>query len=573
MYDLTVFDPANDRFRSGWSGEPTVLNGPVDGTICIDLPPRTRALGFNVYTLSGSDPEPYGQEIQVTLSTGDIITLPTLNKPDLAFAGFVSPIPIASVRVGALTGVHNPNLSLFVYDRPACSLTVANARGSAAPGNGVITNAYGDEVSAHVSTPVLNGATQYLCTGATVTGNAFSSTGLTNVTLTLTNDASVTWNWQTQYRLTTATNGAGSVTAGGWQNAGSTVAVTAVSGPRTHFDRWTGDTNNCLIAGNVISAVMTRPRSITAVFAAGAQPVISGKITKYGTRTGVAGVVIQFSNGGGSATTDVNGNYSAVLPYNWTGRATPTYSGGGTFTATYRLYTRLILNKTLQNYTWTPPPVISGRITRTGTSTGVAGVSIVFSGVGTAVTDLNGYYTLSVPKNWTGTARPSPASGGTFTPVSRSYTRVLSNKTAQNFTWRAPVPLVVVHASVAADGASTAPVLLLRSAGTARWSGDAVDAVRQAAEILSIRMAVNGPEVQLPVAVADPADETATLGVEPAMQSVTNPSGGDAVTVRNIGGTPTPEAPLPGTFVQGTVTLTASGDDLFLTWDLGLFRK
>ena len=110
--------------------------------------------------------------------------------------------------------------------------------------------------------------TQYVCTAGAVAGNDYTQVSPTNVTLTLTNDATLTWQWQTQYGLTTATNGSGSVTdADGWYASGATTVLTATAAANWHFSHWSGDTNGCGIAANVITAAMTRARTITANFA------------------------------------------------------------------------------------------------------------------------------------------------------------------------------------------------------------------------------------------------------------------------------------------------------------------
>ncbi|HEY3370758.1 MAG TPA: hypothetical protein VGK10_07915, partial [Prolixibacteraceae bacterium] len=72
-------------------------------------------------------------------------------------------------------------------------------------------------------------------------------------------------------------------------------------------------------------------------------------------------------------------------------------------------------------------PSISG-------NAGVAGAVLAYNdGTPKTVTaDATGNYTFKVPLDWTGTLTPS-ATGYTFTPASYSYSNVVVNKTAQNF--------------------------------------------------------------------------------------------------------------------------------------------
>ena len=118
------------------------------------------------------------------------------------------------------------------------------------------------------NSPVAAGVgTQYVCMAGTVVSNDYTQVSPTNITLTLTNDATLTWQWQTNYWLTTATNGSGSVTdADGWYASGASTVLTATAATHWQFSHWSGDTNGCGIAGNELTAEMTRIRSITADF-------------------------------------------------------------------------------------------------------------------------------------------------------------------------------------------------------------------------------------------------------------------------------------------------------------------
>lgn len=117
------------------------------------------------------------------------------------------------------------------------------------------------------NSPVFEAGTQYVCTAAAVTGNSFIQVSPTRVVLALTNNATLTWQWQRLHQLTVLTNGDGTVTVtNGWYLSGSNMIMTANASPNWHFDGWNGDTNGCGIVGNVITAAMTSARSITAMF-------------------------------------------------------------------------------------------------------------------------------------------------------------------------------------------------------------------------------------------------------------------------------------------------------------------
>ena len=138
-----------------------------------------------------------------------------------------------------------------------------------------LTNSYNTPFTLGIAAIVPSGSyTQYLAQGATVVSNETSASSDTSVTLSLTNDASLTWNWKTQYNLTMAvvpnTNW-GSVSPGGsnWWDAGTSIVETASTKYGKKFTGWDSDTNECLISGNggvTISVLMDRSRTIRAKY-------------------------------------------------------------------------------------------------------------------------------------------------------------------------------------------------------------------------------------------------------------------------------------------------------------------
>jgi hypothetical protein len=113
-FALAVIAP-HDPFRTNWEGNPMTLCGPCDGAIMIYPPPHTVAIGVEAYTVSGDQPQPYGQSIRITTSTGENQVLPTYEKPQLAFLCVTSAHPIEWIKLETLTGKHNPELATVVY--------------------------------------------------------------------------------------------------------------------------------------------------------------------------------------------------------------------------------------------------------------------------------------------------------------------------------------------------------------------------------------------------------------------------------------------------------------------------
>jgi hypothetical protein len=109
------------------------------------------------------------------------------------------------------------------------------------------------------------------------------------VTLTLTNNATLTWRWSTNYWLHTVTNGNGSVNlSDGWWTKGSNAQLIATPGDHALFGSWSGQISGCTIKSNVITAPMTSARAITANFVraivvtATANPPAGGPVTGGG---------------------------------------------------------------------------------------------------------------------------------------------------------------------------------------------------------------------------------------------------------------------------------------------------
>jgi hypothetical protein len=133
-------------------------------------------------------------------------------------------------------------------------------------------------------------------------------------------------------------------------------------------------------------------------YTAAATTIISGKVTYKG--KAVAGVQLTFSSREGETslvTTDENGNYQHIVPYDWSGAATPQKTGYG-FEPGEKEYPPVKSHLQGQDYT-VRFPGISGRVTGRKGKTGIPGVKLVFSNVDTdefiylndnAVTDSDG---------------------------------------------------------------------------------------------------------------------------------------------------------------------------------------
>lgn len=140
---------------------------------------------------------------------------------------------------------------------PTFTLTVVSAHGSPAPAVGTHAIATNSALSNSVPSPVVSGGSRFLCTGWTLASNAPAS-GATNwMLMTLTNDATLTWSWDTNFSLSISADPGGSVLPGsGWYPGGATVELQASASNDFAFGGWTGDTN-AIVAGSATSATIS----------------------------------------------------------------------------------------------------------------------------------------------------------------------------------------------------------------------------------------------------------------------------------------------------------------------------
>jgi hypothetical protein len=157
-------------------------------------------------------------------------------------------------------------------------------------------------------------------------------------------------------------------------------------------------------------------------------------------------VLISLSTGE-TTTTNAGGNYSITVESGWSGTITPSKAGYA-FTPTDRTYSNVTTDQTGQNYvgdTSSATYTISGTVDDGATN--LAGVTMSLSTGGSTTTNGSGYYEFTVDTGWSGTITPS-MTGYTFAPVSRSYTNVTANQTAQDFTGTASVVTYTVSGTV-----------------------------------------------------------------------------------------------------------------------------
>lgn len=156
----------------------------------------------------------------------------------------------------------------------AADLVVVSEYGGAVPAVGTNSYAGATNIACSVTnSPVaIAPGIRASCLGWNGTGDVpASGTGQYTGEFGLTNNSSITWNWETQvfFNLSVPVGGGSIDAIGTWYAQNSTGTLTAVPDQYCGFLSWGGDTNGCSINGSQIDVPADAPRSITATFTGG----------------------------------------------------------------------------------------------------------------------------------------------------------------------------------------------------------------------------------------------------------------------------------------------------------------
>ena len=159
----------------------------------------------------------------------------------------------------------------FAIDR--LTLTIISAHGVGTPLAGlpavglIYANSYGAPLTNRISAVEANGGTQYVATGWSMSGHGPISGTTNSMSMVLTNNAVLTWLWNTNYLLNASAGPGGGVTgsANGFYVAGATTVVTATPSLGYQFAGWTGNVPGPTNAA-VQTLLMSQARTVAAHF-------------------------------------------------------------------------------------------------------------------------------------------------------------------------------------------------------------------------------------------------------------------------------------------------------------------
>ncbi|MFO7936831.1 MAG: S8 family serine peptidase [Kiritimatiellia bacterium] len=154
-------------------------------------------------------------------------------------------------------------------------LIINSAYGDPSPAAGYYYITHGTAINASVITPATDAdpMIRYSADSITLDGVDPVSEAAGEVSFVLTNHATLTWQWTTNYQFRAISTGNGVIVPdNAWFAAGSTGSTTGYPANYYTFSSWGGETNEAVIRNSVIDMPMTEPREITASFEARLTP-------------------------------------------------------------------------------------------------------------------------------------------------------------------------------------------------------------------------------------------------------------------------------------------------------------
>ncbi len=193
------------------------------------------------------------------------------------FRGVIDELRVSSVARSAdwlwaeyMTMASNGLFTGYEYvvsGNPQRQLQVVSAHGTPVPAVGTHVYTDGAVITNTVDAAVIHGSTQYVNSGWSMSGCAPCLGTGSSVVMTVTNDAVLTWHWQTNFWLAVSAGAGGTVDAeAGWRLSGSNVMLTAQPEQYYAFTNWVGDVDAGDRFSNQLALEMSEPKSFEARF-------------------------------------------------------------------------------------------------------------------------------------------------------------------------------------------------------------------------------------------------------------------------------------------------------------------
>lgn len=228
-------------------------------------PATGSSVGGTVVTITGENLGDGADVTQVTLCGAPALIVSQSATQVVVTAGPALVAGLGDVSVFSTSFGESVSPNAFTYvGAVEMQWTVVSAHGAPTPASGTHGVEPGTTITNMVTSPDTVGTTQYVCTGWTLAGNGPASGAGTEVVATVTNHATLTWLWTTNYHLNAAAGPGGSIDqAPGWFAKGAAVSIVATADAHYHFTNWTGSVESF---ANPLELTMNAAVSVTANF-------------------------------------------------------------------------------------------------------------------------------------------------------------------------------------------------------------------------------------------------------------------------------------------------------------------
>lgn len=201
-----------------------------------------------------------------------IVAQPDLGATFAAWTGDIAGCTVNGDQINVpMDRPRGPVTATFSSAVPAFAVAVVSDYPSVTPAPAAYTYPQGAEVTFSAARFDETG-TRRNCTGYSLSGALTGSGNEDTVTITVTGDFTITWHWETEYQVTAATSGPGTVfPTDAWIREGESLVLTATPDSGAALASWTGDTLGGTPSRNTftLSAVNRPAGPITANFALG----------------------------------------------------------------------------------------------------------------------------------------------------------------------------------------------------------------------------------------------------------------------------------------------------------------
>ena len=266
-YQYKDEEPVSRYVCTGWTGSGSVPSS-GNGTSVRFAIKKNSSLTWNwrsehaikVFVSGGSSSFGSRWIADGTTTSATIVPVPHLYS--ISLSGDTNGVMLADKKL--LIPSDGPREIMVTVNEVKLPLDVITAQGAATPVAGHTEWSWGDEIKACVKEPDPMNGMRYVCTGWCGTGSTPVSGVGTNVTFSITDSSTLTWNWRKDNEIKISVVGSGSCPFGSqWVADGTTATATIVPATHLYSISLSGDTDGVTLSGTTLSIPSDRPREIT----------------------------------------------------------------------------------------------------------------------------------------------------------------------------------------------------------------------------------------------------------------------------------------------------------------------